>query len=287
MAIFNVTGIQMPVRPAGGNTDEMLRKANFATSVFPSTDMIVFSELAPFGPGIGFATETPELVEAPFQEFARKHEVWLCPGSYFVKMDGQVYNHTAVIDPDGNVAGRYSKMFPFLPFEEGVTGGSDFLVFDVPQVGRFGLSICYDIWFPETTRSLVGRGVEVLIHPVLTGTTDRDAEMSIARATATMFQCYVVDVNGLDAGGVGRSMVIDPVGRVIHQAGQAAEVFPVEIDLELVRRSRRTGSNGLGQPLKSFRDSPMTFSVYDPAHRSAYLDTLGSLEKRPKTTRHS
>lgn len=285
MAIFNVAGIQMPVHPTGGNIDAMLRKAHFTTTVFPVTDMIVFSELAPFGPGIGFATETPELVEAPFQEFAQKHGVWICPGSYFVKKDGHVYNHTVMIDPDGNIAGRYSKMFPFRPFEEGVTAGSDFLVFDVPHVGRFGVSICYDIWFPETTRSMVDMGVEVLIHPVLTGTTDRDAEMSIARATATMFQCYVVDVNGLDSGGIGRSMVIDPVGRVIHQAGQATEVFPIEIDLELVRRSRRIGSNGLGQTLKSFRDSEMTFSVYDPAHRSAYLDTLGPLQKPQKKPR--
>jgi deaminated glutathione amidase len=53
----------------------------------------------------------------------------------------------------------------------------------VPQVGRFGLSICYDIWFPETTRQLTSAGVEVLLHPVLTGTTDRDAELAIARAT--------------------------------------------------------------------------------------------------------
>jgi hypothetical protein len=42
----------------------------------------------------------------------------------------------------------------------------------------------------------------VLLHPVLTGTSDRDAELAIARATAAQFQCYVFDVNGLGAGGV-------------------------------------------------------------------------------------
>ena len=73
----------------------------------------------------------------------------------------------------------------------------NFCVFDVPDVGRFGLSICYDMWFPETTRQLTSQGVEVLLHPVLTGTTDRDAELAIARATAAQFQCYVIDVNGL------------------------------------------------------------------------------------------
>ena len=92
----------------------------------------------------------------------------------------------------------------------------------MPKVGRFGLSICYDIWFPETTRTLTSAGVEVLIHPVLTGTTDRHAEIAIVQATAAMFQCYVVDVNGLDAGGVGRSLVADPTGHIVYQAGQTA-----------------------------------------------------------------
>ena len=74
----------------------------------------------------------------------------------------------------------------------------------------------YDIWFPETTRTLTAMGAEVLLHPVLTGTIDRDVELSIARATAAQFQCYVFDINGLDAGGIGRSAVIDPAGTVLY-----------------------------------------------------------------------
>ena len=81
--------------------------------------------------------------------------------------NGGVYNTSLVIDPDGNVIRRYAKMFPFLPYEAGIAPGTEFCVFDVPQVGRFGLSICYDMWFPETTRQLTSQGVEVLLHPVL------------------------------------------------------------------------------------------------------------------------
>ena len=124
----------------------------------------------------------------------------------------------------------------------------------MPYVGRFGLSICYDIWFPETTRHLTAQGVEVLLHPVLTGTTDRDAELAIARATAAQFQCYVFDVNGLGSGGVGKSCVVDPSAQVLHQAAGQEDIFPIEIDLDQVRRQRNTGMKGLGQVLKSFRD---------------------------------
>jgi deaminated glutathione amidase len=125
----------------------------------------------------------------------------------FVRRGEAIFNQAIVIDPAGRVVGRYNKMFPFLPFEKHVAAGNEFLAFDVPEVGRFGLSICYDIWIPETTRTLAVQGVEVLLHPVLTGTTDRSAEIAIARATAAMFQCYVIDVNGLLAGGVGHSLV--------------------------------------------------------------------------------
>ena len=61
-------------------------------------------------------------------------------------------------DPIGPLDWR--KMFPFEPYEANVAAGREFLVFDVPSVGRFGLSICYDMWFPETSRTLAAMGAE-------------------------------------------------------------------------------------------------------------------------------
>ena len=93
-----------------------------------------------------------------------------------------------------------------------------------------------------------------------------------------MFQCYVVDINGLGAGGNGRSCVIDPAGRTLYQAGEQEELIPIEIDLQQVRRQREFGINGLGQPLKSFRDRAATFPVYDRAAPGFdSLQTLGPL----------
>ncbi|MBI3453090.1 MAG: carbon-nitrogen hydrolase family protein, partial [Rhodospirillales bacterium] len=190
----------------------------------------------------------------------------------------RIYNTASVIDPQGEVIARYRKMFPFRPYEAEVTAGAEFCVFDVPDVGRFGLSICYDIWFPETTRTLVAMGAEVLLHPVLTGTIDRDVEIAIARATAAQFQCYVFDINGLGPGGVGRSCVVGPSGTVLYQSAGQEEVIPIEIDLRRVRRQRETGIHGLGQVLKSFRDRPVDFAVYNrQSGADSYLRTLGPL----------
>jgi hypothetical protein len=186
----------------------------------------------------------------------------------------------------GRVVVRYRKMFPFRPYEEGIAGGTSACVFDVPGVGRFGLSICYDIWFPETTRSLTALGAEVLLHPVLTGTSDREIELSIARATAAQFQCYVFDINGIGAGGLGRSCIVDPSGQVLHQAGGQEEMIPIEIDLGQVRRQRETGLRGLGQVLKSFRDRSADFPVYDRSSGAdAYLHTLSALRMPARGSR--
>jgi hypothetical protein len=173
-------------------------------------------------------------------------------------------------------------MFPFYPYEVGVTPGENFCVFDVPNVGRFGISICYDMWFPETIRTLAVMGAEVILHPTMTGTIDRDSELAIARAMATVNQCYLFDVNGLETGGSGRSIVCGPDGRVIYQAEGNEEIIPLELNMERVKRSRELGVLRLGQPLKSFRDHIGQFNIYQPGAKLPYLDSLGPLIKPSK-----
>ena len=280
MTPFAIAGVQMHVSALQSNVEAMRHRIEILMARFPWIQMALFSELAPYGPLNQFAQPFPNDAIAQFQEDARRFGIWLIPGSMFEKReDGRIYNTSGVINPEGEIVSRYSKMFPFKPYEQGIASGTEFCVFDVPDVGRFGLSICYDIWFPETTRQLTSQGVEVLLHPVLTGTTDRDAEIAIARATAAQFQCYVFDVNGLAAGGVGRSLVVDPSATVLHQSAGQEDIFPIEIDLDMVRRQRETGLRGLGQVLKSFRDREAEFSIYDRnSGADSYLNTLGPLE---------
>jgi len=75
-------------------------------------------------------------------------------------------------------------------------------------------------------------------------------------------------------------MVVGPDGDIIHQAGSGTEYIPVEIDLDRVRVSRERGLLRLGQPLKSFRDAPVRFDVYDPASPlRAGIQHLGPVTK--------
>lgn len=282
MTRFAVAGIQMKVSAVVPNVEMMKLKVEITMSLYPWVKMIVFSELCAYGPLLHTAVDVPGSFELEMQELAKKHGIWLLPGSVFEKTGKEIYNTATVINPEGEVVTRYRKMFPFYPYEEGVTAGTEFCVFDVPEVGRFGVSVCYDMWFPETVRTLAVMGAEVILHPTMTGTIDRDPELSIARAMATVNQCYFFDVNGLDTGGSGRSIVCGPDGRVLYEAGSTEEIIPIELDLERVKLSREQGVLRLGQPLKSFRDHMDVFSIYGHGKKHQYLDDLGPLIKPGK-----
>ena len=287
MIPFSIAGIQMNISMEHENITAMGHKLDVVMARFPWVQMVVFSELAPFGPVTFHAQQTGGAAEQLFCQMAAKHGLWLLPGSMFERVGDDVYNTTSVIDPNGKVVTRYRKMFPFLPYEMGVKPGTEFSVFDVPNVGRFGVSICYDMWFPETTRTLVAMGAECILHPTMTDTIDRDVELPIARANATINQCYFFDVNGVGDCGTGRSIIVGPSGYVIHEAGGGEEIMPVEIDLARVRREREVGIRGLGQTLKSFRDRPIEFPVYQKhlGREEDYLNSLGPLIKPTRGSR--
>jgi predicted amidohydrolase len=106
--------------------------------------MVMFSELSVHGP-----RQKPETLAGPTENalcvMAKETGLWMIPGSLFeavILPDGSsvTYNTASVINPQGEVIRRYRKMFPFRPYEHDVLGGSEFCVFDVPNVGRFGVS---------------------------------------------------------------------------------------------------------------------------------------------------
>jgi predicted amidohydrolase len=285
MRPFAVAGLQIEVDAKVNQVEEISDRIDRLMYNFPWIEMVVLSELAVGSQVRTEAEPMPGPTEAALCRIAAKHGLWFVPGSLYEVHDGQLYNTTPVIDPGGEVVGRHRKLFPFTPYEAGVSPGTTPLIFDVPGAGRFGVLICYDLWFPETARWLATQGVEVILHPALTDTIDRDIELAMVRATAAQNQCYVVDVNGLGDGGVGRSLFVGPAGDVLHQAGTHSEEIPFELDLDRVTRGREFGLRGLGQPLKSFRDRACAFDFYGAGVESEYLNSLGPLEKPQRGNR--
>jgi hypothetical protein len=173
--------------------------------------------------------------------------------------------------PDGTLAASYRKVFPWRPFEP-YRPGDRFVVFDVPDVGRLGFSICYDAWFPEVTRHLAWMGAEVVVNPVKTTTGDRAQELVLARANAIVNQVYVLSVNAAAPDGAGRSLVVDPEGLVRTSAPSEAETVLTDVlDLDAVTRVRTYGTAGLNRMWSQFTedDAPLDLPLYqgrlDPA----------------------
>lgn len=276
-ARFGIAALQLQLAK-GDNLKRIAAEVASLKKVMPWVQMVIVGELAVHGANPALAEPPSGPTERRFCEIARQHGVWLIPGSMYQCQDNDVFNTAPVIDPTGTVVARYRKQFPFYPYEKGVAAGSEAVVFDVPGAGRFGMSICYDKYFPETTRSLAWLGAEVILSPTMTYTIDRDVELAITRASAATNQCYYLDVNDAGELGNGQSIVCGPGGEVIHQAGSGREIITFEVDFAHLRNVRERGWHCLGQPLKSLRDSNAIFPAYGAGVvTSEYLSGLGPL----------
>jgi predicted amidohydrolase len=277
MTTFAIAGLQLDA-VNGDNVDAIKAEIDKVMARFSWVDMIVLGELNACGAGMDNAEPMPGPTENRFCEIARKYGIWLVPGSLHEEHSGKIYNTSPVIDPDGRVVARHRKLYPWLPYEEGVTPGDQFTVFDVPGVGRFGLCICYDMWFPETIRTMAWMGAEVILHPNLTSSIEREVELAMIRAHAAQNQVYFFDVNLAGPLGVGESCVAGPGGEIIYQAGKTREIMPLKLDFNYLHDVRKNGWQNLGQPLKSFRDSKVRFPQYAEGYDSDALRELGDLQ---------
>jgi predicted amidohydrolase len=192
-----------------------------------------------------------------FAAVAKARNIWILAGS-LAESDGagspndRPYNTSVLIDPSGTIVARYRKIHLFdVDLEDGpsdreterVSGGDRAVVADVDGV-RLGLSICYDLRFPELYRTLAGAGAEVLAVPAnFLERTGRDHWEVLLRARAIENGAYVIAPAQVgSAAGVaahGRSMVIDPWGTVIAQASDEVAIVHAELDLERVASIRR------------------------------------------------
>jgi predicted amidohydrolase len=120
-------------------------------------------------------------------------------------------------------------------------------------------------------------GAEVILHPSLTSTIDRDAEIAMIKAHAAQNQVYFFDVNVAGPLGVGQSCIAGPGGEVVYQADRGREIIPLKVDFNYLHEVRRNGWQNLGQPLKSFRDSKVEFPQYESGRVSESLEALGEL----------
>jgi len=278
MAYLSMAALQLELS-VEDNLSTIEKEIDLVKKRFPWIQLVVLPELCTFGPSPDLAVSMPGEVENCFREAALRNDLWLIPGSIFERSGDEVFNTAPVINPDGEVIARYRKQYPFLPYEKGVSSGDEFVIFDIPGAGRIGLIICYDMWFPETVRTLAWMGAEAIICPSLTNTIDRKVELAIAQSNAATNQLYFLNLNSAGRLAVGQTIFAGPDGQIIHQAGVGREIIAVEMDFTHVRRVRERGMYGLCQTLKSFRDHKVNYPPYQNAQADpGALGALGTLE---------
>lgn len=201
---------------------------------------------------------------AALARIAAANDVWLIPGSLCERgPNGELFNTAVVFSPAGGLVASYRKVFPWRPFEI-YAPGDHFVVFDIPGEGCMGLSICYDAWFPETTRHLAWLGARAVVNIVKTTTPDRAQELVLARANSIVNQVVTVSVNCAGPIGQGRSIIVDAEGAVVAEAPDTATVLTVDLALGDVDRVRERGTAGLNRMWEQFHadDAPIELPLY-------------------------
>ncbi len=213
-------------------------------------DLVVLPELWTTG---AFAYEEfgreAEPLEGPTYETMAKAAsdagVWLHAGSIPERdPDGPLYNTSLVFSPSGDLAAAYRKIHRF-GFDKGeavlMGAGTELVTVRLPTT-TLGLSTCYDLRFPELFRGLVDAGAETLVVSAGWPERRRSHWTLLAQARAVENQSFVVACGtaGTHAGvpQAGHSIVVDPWGEVLAQAGAGEEVLTVEFDPGKVAATR-------------------------------------------------
>jgi deaminated glutathione amidase len=186
---------------------------------------------------------------------ARELRVHIAAGSITEQIEGETrsYNTAVLLGPDGSTMGVYRKIHLFdvdLPGrvmvrESDTKAAGAEVVCVATELGAIGLSVCYDLRFPELYRRLVFGGAKIATVPsCFTLPTGEAHWEALLRARAIENQMYVIapaqfgpNVHGFSD--YGNSMVIDPWGRVIGRASDREEVVVAPVDLEYLERVRR------------------------------------------------
>ncbi|MFC7305853.1 carbon-nitrogen family hydrolase [Streptomyces monticola] len=205
------------------------------------SDLVVLPELWPVGAFAyqSFEAEAEPLRGPTFEAMAKAASdagVWLHAGSIVERDGGTLYNTTLLFSPDGELARSYRKIHRF-GFDKGeavmMGAGEELATVALPDT-TLGLATCYDLRFPELFRSLADLGAETLVVSAGWPERRRSHWTLLAQARAVENQAYVLAcaTAGTHAGveQCGHSIVVDPWGEVLAEAGAGEEILVVDFD---------------------------------------------------------
>ena len=236
-----------------GSSERLVREAARAGASFVALPEN-FAYFKVEGETAAFQTTLEGDVVGRFAALARELSVTLLLGSIPEPAGGEkTFNTSVLLGPEGERLAAYRKIHLFdvevpgvveLKESKAVEAGSEVVAAETP-VGRVGLTICYDIRFPELYRRLAQAGAEILTVPsAFIPHTGKDHWEALLRARAIENQAYVVAPaqygrHSAKRQSYGRSIIVDPWGLVVAQASDGEGFITAEVDLEHLRSIRR------------------------------------------------
>lgn len=219
-------------------------------STLADADLIVLPELWP----VGFFhfddyADSAEPLDGPTVEFAvglaREHGCWVHGGSFIERGAGsELHNTSVLIDPAGEVSLLYRKnhLFGYESREaQLLVPGTEAPVIPVEEL-RVGAATCYDLRFPELFRGMLDQGAELFCVTSAWPASRLDHWRTLCQARAVENLAWLVACNaaGIDNGVplAGHSIIVDPWGGIVAEAGTDPELLVAEIDADLVRKVR-------------------------------------------------
>jgi len=178
--------------------------------------------------------------------FAEKYNTHIAGSIVERSPEGSLRNSLVIFDRTGALCAKYHKahLFSHQGYDEGkyIKAGDNVVVADL-DFGKVGLSICYDLRFPEIYRTLALRGADIVLCPAAWPDVRENHWVTLSKARAIENQFFVFSVNQvgkvtfnrIDAG---KSMVVDPWGEVVASCGDSEEVLRAEIDLAQIQEVR-------------------------------------------------
>ena len=188
-----------------------------------------------------------------FSALARKLHIWIVFG-----MDedrkGQLYNTAVLMNPEGQIAGTYSKVhLQNWMIASGVHHGDGFPVWDIDVNGvhvKLGIEICYDVQHPESTLELALGGAEVVFIPYCTDDFSRPLLVHLFETTALENRLYMVRANFASPRNTGTSSIIDYQGHTVRQLGAQPGVLVGDLDLTALKKTRAAWNPVYGLPYR-------------------------------------